>query len=137
MSIRKVKKTTAILILFKAPECGHSNGVFEKQQCLHNQKLRTVVGQKYHPEWYFLMRPAQTIHKNLIELLYYDQLADVCILYDLPLFYSVCLIYFLGAATAFNIFGTDNAEELLTCGFQYPSLLIFILHFVARIFGLK
>ncbi len=51
---------TAILILFNAPECEHSNGVFEKQQCLHNQKLRTVVGQKYHPEWYFLTRPTQT-----------------------------------------------------------------------------
>ncbi len=44
-------------------------------------------------------------------------------------------IYFLGAATAFDIFGTDNAEELITCGFQYPSLPISILHFVARIFG--
>ncbi len=40
-----------------------------------------------------------------------------------------------GAATAFDIFGTDNEEELLTCGFQYPSLPISILHFVARIFG--
>ncbi len=65
MSIRKVKMATAILILFKAPERGHSNVVFEKQQCLHNQKLRTVVGQKYHPEWYFLMRPARTI-KHLL-----------------------------------------------------------------------
>ncbi len=34
--------------------------------------------------------------------------------------YSVSLIYFFWAATAFDIFGTDNAEELLTCGFQYP-----------------
>ncbi len=48
--------------------------------------------------------------------------------------YSVSLIYFFGAATAFDIFGTDNAEELLTCGFQYPYLPISILHFVARIF---
>jgi hypothetical protein len=55
--------------------------------------------------------------KNLIGLVYYDLLADVCILYNLTLFYSVSLIYFLGAATAFDIFGTDNAEELLTCGF--------------------
>ena len=47
------------------------------------------------------------------------------------------LIYFLRAATAFDIFGTDNAGELLTCGFQYPSLPIFILHFVARIFERK
>ncbi len=31
-------------------------------------------------------------------------------------------IYFWGAVTAFDIFGTDNAEELLTPGFQYPSL---------------
>ncbi len=44
-------------------------------------------------------------------------------------------IYFLGAATAFDIFGTDNAEELITCGFQYPSLPISILHYVAKIFG--
>ncbi len=43
----------------------------------------------------------------------------------------------MGAATAFDIFGTDNAEEILTCGFQYPSLPISILHFVARIFGHK
>ncbi len=28
----------------------------------------------------------------------------------------VSLIYFFWAATAFDIFGTDNAEELLTCG---------------------
>jgi hypothetical protein len=51
--------------------------------------------------------------------------------------YSVSLIYFFGAATAFDIFGTDNAEELLTRGFQYPSPPISILHFVARIFGCK
>ncbi len=51
--------------------------------------------------------------------------------------YSVSLKYFLGAATAFDIFGTDNAEELLTCGFQYPSLPISILHFVVSIFGRK
>ncbi len=74
---------------------------------------------------------------NLIVLLYYNLLADVCILYNLTLFYSVSLFYFFGAATAFDIFVTDNAEELLTCGFQYPSLPIFILHFVARIFGCK
>ncbi len=79
------------------------------------------------------------LRKNLIGLLYYDPLADVCILYDLTLFYSVSLIYFFRAATAFDIFGTDNAEaeELLTCDFQYPSLPISILHFVARIFGRK
>ena len=58
-------------------------------------------------------------------------------LYNPTLFYSVSLIYFFRAATAFDIFGTDNAEELLTCGFQYPSLPISILHFVARIFGRK
>ncbi len=77
--------------------------------------------------------------KNLIGLLYCDLLADVCILYDLTLFYSVSLtlIYFFWAATAFDIFGTNNAEQLLTCGFQYPSLPISILHFVARIFGPK
>ncbi len=77
------------------------------------------------------------LQKNLIGLLYYDPLADVCILYNLTLFYSVSLIYFLGAATAFDIFGTDNAEELLTCDFQYLSLPISILHFGARIFGRK
>ena len=58
-------------------------------------------------------------------------------LYNPILFYSVSLIYFFRAATAFDIFGNDNAEELLTCGFQYPSLPISILHFVARIFGRK
>jgi hypothetical protein len=42
-----------------------------------------------------------------------------------------------GAATAFDIFGADNTEELLTCGFQYPYLPISILHFVAKIFGRK
>ncbi len=77
------------------------------------------------------------LQKNLIGLLYYYPLADVCILYNLTLFYSVSLIIFFGAATAFDIFGTDNAEELITCGFQYPSLPISILHFVARIFGRK
>ncbi len=61
----------------------------------------------------------------------------MCILYDLTLIYFVSLIYFFWAATAFDIFGTDNAEELLTCGFQYPSLPISILHFVARIYGRK
>ncbi len=52
-------------------------------------------------------------------------------------FYSVSLIYFFWADTAFDIFGTDNAEELFTCGFQYPSLPISILLFVARSFGRK
>jgi hypothetical protein len=47
------------------------------------------------------------------------------------------LIYFLHAATAFDVFGTDNAGELVTCGFQYPLSSISILHFVARIFGCK
>jgi hypothetical protein len=51
-------------------------------------------------------------------------------LYNLTLFYSVSLLYFFWAATAFDIFGTDNAEELLPGGFQYPSLPISILHFV-------
>ena len=48
----------------------------------------------------------------------------MCILYNLTLFHSVSLIYFFRAATAFDILGTNNAEELLTCGFQYPSLPI-------------
>jgi hypothetical protein len=47
------------------------------------------------------------------------------------------LIYFLRAATAFDIFGTDNAGELVTCSFQYPLSSISILHVVARIFGRK
>jgi hypothetical protein len=47
------------------------------------------------------------------------------------------LIYFLRAATAFDIVGTNNAGELVTCGFQYPLSSISILHFVARIFGCK
>jgi hypothetical protein len=47
------------------------------------------------------------------------------------------LISFLCAATAFDVFGTNNAEELDTCGFQYPLSSISILHFVARIFGRK
>jgi hypothetical protein len=41
------------------------------------------------------------------------------------------------ALTALDIFGTDNNDEFDTCGFQYPYLLISILHLVARIFGLK
>ncbi len=77
------------------------------------------------------------LQKNLIGLLYNVPLANVCILYNLTLFYYVFLIYFFGAVTAFDIFGTDNAEELITCGFQYPSLPISILHFVARGFGHK
>jgi hypothetical protein len=64
MSIRKVKMATAILIVFNMPERGHSKGVFKKQQFLHSQKLRTVVGQKYHPEWYFLTHPARMITKS-------------------------------------------------------------------------
>ncbi len=68
--------------------------------------------------------------KILFGLLYYDPLADVCILYNLTtLFYCVSVIYFFGAVTDFDIFGTDVAEELLTCGFQCPSLPIAILHF--------
>jgi hypothetical protein len=45
--------------------------------------------------------------------------------------------YFLHAATAFDVFGTNNAGELDTFGFQYPLLSISILYFVARIFGRK
>jgi hypothetical protein len=47
------------------------------------------------------------------------------------------LINFLRAATVFDIFGTDNSGEVLTCGFQYRFSSISILHFVARIFGHK
>ncbi len=43
------------------------------------------------------------LQKNLVGLLYYDLLADVCILYDLTLLYAVPLIYFFGAAKAFDI----------------------------------
>ncbi len=35
---------------------------------------------------------------------------------------------FLHASTAFNVFGTDNAGELDTYGFQYPLLSVSILH---------
>ncbi len=44
---------------------------------------------------------------------------------------------FLHAATAFDVFGINNAGELDTCGFQYPLSSTFILHFVGRIFGHK
>ncbi len=47
------------------------------------------------------------------------------------------LIYLLCVATAFDIFGTNNAGELVTCGFLYPLSSISILHFVARTFGCK
>jgi hypothetical protein len=47
------------------------------------------------------------------------------------------LIYFFMCCNRFDIFGTDNAGELVTCGFQYPLSPISILHFVARIFGHK
>jgi hypothetical protein len=47
------------------------------------------------------------------------------------------LIIFLCAATAFDLFDTNNAGELVTYGFQYPLSSISILHFVARIFGCK
>ncbi len=42
---------------------------------------------------------------------------------------------FLHAATAFDVFGINNAGELDTCGFQYPLSSISILHFAAWIFG--
>ncbi len=74
--------------------------------------------------------------QNEIGLLYYDPLANVFNIQPNTL-YSVSLIYFFWAGTAFDIFGTDNTEELLTCGFQYPALPISILHFHARIFGRK
>ncbi len=50
------------------------------------------------------------IQLNLIGLLYYDPLADVFNIQHNTL-YSASLIYFFWAATAFDIFGTDNAEE--------------------------
>jgi hypothetical protein len=62
-----------------------------------------VVGHSSQNENMFL-------RKTKIWLLYYDLLANVCILYDLILFHSVSFIYFFGAATAFYILGTDNAE---------------------------
>ncbi len=45
--------------------------------------------------------------------------------------------FFLRAATAFDVLGTNNAGELDTYGYQYPILSISIPHFVARIFGCK
>ncbi len=47
------------------------------------------------------------------------------------------LIYFFTCCKSFDIFGTDNARELVTCGFQFPLSSISILHFVASIFGCK
>jgi hypothetical protein len=44
---------------------------------------------------------------------------------------------FLHATTAVDVFGTDNAGELDTYGFQYSLSSISSLHFVARIFGRK
>ena len=64
MSIRKVKMATAMLILFNRSKRGISIGVFKTPQFLHSQKLCTCLGQKYHLEWYFLMRPAQTLAKT-------------------------------------------------------------------------
>jgi hypothetical protein len=46
-------------------------------------------------------------------------------------------LFFLQAAAAFYIFGTNNAGELVTRGFQYPISSISILHFMGRIFGHK
>ncbi len=45
--------------------------------------------------------------------------------------------FFSCAATAFDVFGIDNAGELNTSGFQYPLSSIYILHFVVRLFGRK
>ncbi len=66
MSIRKVKMATAILILSNADKRGHSSDMLKKPQNLHSQKLRTVVGQKYHPGWYFWPRPVQSIEETQI-----------------------------------------------------------------------
>ena len=59
------------------------------------------------------------LQKNLIGLLYYDPLADVCIFVQPNTLLLRIFNLFFRAATAFDIFGTDNAEELLTCGFQF------------------
>jgi hypothetical protein len=72
--------------------------------------------------------------QNFIGLLYYDLLAIVCILYNLTLFYSVSLIYFLGAATAFDIFGTDNADRRKIIGKIWRELLLH--YFLADCFGI-
>ncbi len=45
-------------------------------------------------------------------MLHYDPLVDVCILYNLTLFYSISFIYFFGAATAFVIFGTNKLNHV-------------------------
>ena len=42
---------------------------------------------------------------------------------------------FFIALTTLDVLGTDNEKESDTCGLQYPDLLIFVLHLVARIFG--
>jgi hypothetical protein len=61
MSIRKVKMATAMLILFNAPKPGNLIDMLQKPWNWHSQKLCTVLGQKYHLEWYFLTRPIRTI----------------------------------------------------------------------------
>ncbi len=49
----------------------------------------------------------------------------------------MCTYFFACAATAFDVLGTDNAEELDTCGFQYQVLSISFLHFVATVLNIK
>jgi hypothetical protein len=75
--------------------------------------------------------------QNLIGLLYYDLLADVCILYNLTLFYSVSLIYFFWAATLLIFLVPTMQNNYLHVVSNTHLCQIFILHFVARIFGRK
>jgi hypothetical protein len=43
------------------PENNFPSVFSKRHNILHSQKLCTCLGQKYHLEWYFLMRPARTI----------------------------------------------------------------------------
>ena len=61
-----------MLILFNPSKRGISIGVFITPQFLHSQKLYTCLGQKYHLEWYFLMRPAQTMPGVKNRLMFQD-----------------------------------------------------------------
>ncbi len=61
MSKQKVKMVTAILILLYSAKRGLLIDMLKKPQNTHSQELRIGVSQKYHPKWYFLMRPVRMI----------------------------------------------------------------------------
>jgi hypothetical protein len=55
---------TAILILLYSARRGILIDSLKKPLNTHSQKLCIGIGQKYHPEWYFLMRPTRMIIKT-------------------------------------------------------------------------